>query len=154
MSYNVLIQEKIGVPGIIPPQTINTAAGTVSSGVVNAGNFEQLAAKVNIGTVAAADVVITVTQGQGSAMANAKVLATYTVTAATPPSNKFVELTVRGELFDVNNGFGHARLDIVHNDASGGPISATLEGSDGPYEPASDFNDSNVIVVAYPPPTS
>lgn len=154
MSYNVLITEKIGVGGIIAPQTINTAAGTVSSSPINAGNYEQICAKVNIGTVGAADVVITITQGQGSGMTGAKVLAVYTVTAATPPSGKFVQMSVRGELFDVNNMFNYARLDIAHNEATGGPISGTLEGSDGPYDPASDANDSNVITVVYPPPTS
>lgn len=153
-SYNALQQEKTAGAAVISPQTVNTGAGTVSSSPVNAGNFEQLCARVNIGTVGAADVVITIRQGQGSAMGNAKTLAVYTVAAATPPSGKLVVMTVRGELFDANNGFNYAVLDIAHDEATGGPIGAELQGSDGPYQPSSDFNASSVITVAYPPPTS
>jgi hypothetical protein len=146
---NILIQEKNALTAVIAPQTINTAAGTVTSGVVDALQFEQLAARVNIGTVAAADVVITLRQATLANMSDAKTLKTYTVTAAAVPSGKQVIMGVRGQDFDRNGGFRYGDLTIVHDDATGGPISAEIEGTDGPYQ-SSQSHLATTIVVAYP----
>ena len=140
MSANILGGEKTAVLAFFNA-TVNTGSPG-ATGVADIRLHENVLIESQIGAVGAAqDVVYSVVQGQGAAMANEKALGSVTIAA--DASNTQHLISFRQEKMDVNNDYNHVRLDITHGDAAGGPIAATILGMDSVYQPSDQLSSAS-----------
>ena len=114
--------DRVAPIGDIPPQSIGSGA-TISSGWSPSYLFGQIQAIIQTGAIAAGgSVTAQLYQATSAAGAGAKVLtgkATSTaLTNAANPTDTVVEINVKGEEFDVTNGFAYVQLQITSTGAA------------------------------------
>ncbi len=143
--------QRVGVAGVIPPQSV--AAGvTVNSGWIPAANFANFMAHVSIGAITAGGSVnIAVMQAKDNAGTGAKALdavvglAALGETGANTSDTDYL-INVRGDEFDANNGYAFLEVQVTAV-ADAALISGTVYGFDCKDGDASAHNASTTTTV-------
>lgn len=136
--------QRVSVVGSIDPQSANAVQ---TSGWIDATTFHNFMAVVKVGALGAgATVDAKIQQATSAAGAGAKDVAGRAITQlskATPDDNKQVEINLKQEDLDFNNGFKFFRLSITPAVAAS-LIDGTVYGFDPRYDFATD-NDAATV---------
>lgn len=145
MTPNNRPSERAAVVGVIDPDA--NAAGTVTTGWVDASKFNKFLAIVMAGDLgSSATIDAKIEQASDSSGTGAKDLAGKSITQLTKAGtddNKQALINFNTSDLDINNGFTHVRLSFTTGTATsdGG---AVLLGFDPRYGPASDHDAASV----------
>ncbi len=146
--------QRVQVAGVIPPQSAET---TLTTGWVNAANWENFLAAINVGAISAGGTVnaqlnqATTNTGTGSKVVTNVAgddLAIAPMTQAAPNSDELALINCNAADLDTNNGFTWIELEITITGAAA-LVSAELLGFD-PKVPTADStgNGSDASAVA------
>lgn len=145
MTPNNRPSEVAAVVGVIDPDA--NAAGTVSTGWVDASKFTKFLAIVMAGDLGAlATIDAKIEQAKSAAGTDAKDLVGKAITQLTKAGNddnKQALINIKSDELDINGGFTHLRLTLVTAAATsdGGGL---LLGFNPRYGPASDHDLASV----------
>lgn len=145
MLTNAKVSEQLAVLGTIDP--VSQAAGTVTTGWISAANFERFMALIQTGTLgASATVDAKLQQASDSSGTGAKDVSGKAITQIVKASgdNKQVEINLRGDELDMNNGFSYFRLSLTVGTAAS-LVSAAVFGGVARNLPASALNQAGVV---------
>lgn len=142
---NSLGSERAAVAAVIDPDAY--AAGTVTSGWVDMGDFEQIMAVVMAGDLgSSATVDAKLEQATDSSGTGAKDVTGKSITQLTQAGsddNKQAIINCRGSELDMDNDFNHVRLSLTVGTATSDAGGVVL-GMSSRFEPASDYDSSTV----------
>ena len=128
---------------------ISQGAGTVTSGWVNAANFERFLAVLQTGVLgASATVDAKLQQAQDSGGTGAKDVTGKAITQIVKATGdgKQVEINLRAEELDINNSFSYFRLSVTVGTAAS-LIGAAIYGAVPKNFPASALNNATVVQI-------
>ena len=139
--------QRVQVAGAISPQS---TSGTVTTGWVNAANWENFLAVINLGVISAGGTVnAALKQAQDNTGTNAKALnnvagnalAIVAMTQAGGNSSELALIDAKNPQLDTNNGFTWIELSITASGAAA-LVSAELYGFDPKIPTADSTGDS------------
>lgn len=141
--------DRAAVVGVIDPDA--TAAGTVTTGWIDASDFERFMAIVfagTLGTNATVDAKLQqATDGSGTGVKDITNKAITQLTQdGTDESDKQAVINLTAEELDVANGFTHFRLSVTIGTATSDAGGVVL-GMDARYGPASDNDAASVAEI-------
>ena len=142
---NLRPSDEIAVVGAIDPDA--TAAGTVTSGWIDASDFEGFYAVVQAGTLGtSATVDAKIEQATDSSGTGAKDVSGSDITQLTQAgtdSDKQAVISLRASALDVDNSFNYIRLSITVGTATS-DVGGLVVGTNPKTAPASD-NDASTV---------
>lgn len=144
---NVKMSEQLALLASIDPAS--QAAGTVATGWISAANFERFLATLQTGVLgASATVDAKLQQAKDSSGTGAKDITGKAITQIVKASgdNKQVEIDLRSDELDVNNGFSYFALSITVGTAAS-LIAAKVQGGMAKNDPASALNATTVAQI-------
>jgi hypothetical protein len=145
MASNVKPSERVALLGAINPQS--AAAGTLTTGWIDVSKWGSVQAVLLAGALgASATVDAKFEQASAAGGTGAKDVTGYAITQLTKAGtddNKQVIVNLPTEKLDINNGFRWVRLSVTVATAAC-LVSAIVQGFDGRFEPASDFDAATV----------
>lgn len=149
MNLNTLPSDCAAVVGVIDPDV--TAAGTVTTGWVEAADFESFLAVAMAGTLgSSATFDAKIEQASDGSGTGAKDLSGAAITqltqAGTDESDKQSLIQFRSSDLDVDNSFTHVRLSVTVATATS-DAAGVLLGFGPRYGPASDNDASSVAEI-------
>lgn len=148
MNLNNMPSDVAAVSGVIDPDA--TAAGTVTTGWVEAADFHTLLGIVfagDLGTSATVDAKIEqATDGSGTGAKDLSGSSITQLTDAGSDSDKQALIQFRPDDLDVDNAFTHVRLSITVAVATS-DVGGVLMGFGPRYGPASDSDASTVAEI-------
>ncbi|HET6969970.1 MAG TPA: hypothetical protein VFH92_02495 [Phenylobacterium sp.] len=141
---NLSPSQRAGIVGVIDPQSASTAKST---GWIDATTFHSYLATLQVGALGASATVDAklqqATDNTGTGVKDVTGKSITQLTKAGTDDNKQVEINLRQEELDFNNGFKFFRLTITPATAAS-LISAIVQGFDTRYGLASD-NDATTV---------
>lgn len=147
MQPSLKFSDRNAILSTIDPAS--TAASTVLTAWVSMAEWHSIAAILQTGALGtAATVDAKLRQATDASGTSAKDITGKAITQLVKAShdNKQVMLQCTGENLDVANGFTHVALSVTVGTAAS-LISAVLLGNNGRYEPASDYDDADVVEI-------
>lgn len=149
MTFNPNVRPSDRVQVLAACSPVSQAAGSYTSGWLDASQFEQFLAVILSGTLgASATIDANIQQAKDSAGTGAKAIGSGKAIAqwTTSPSKANVEalINLRAEELDMNNGFSFIQLTVTVGVAAS-EISAVLLGFDPRYETAQPSSGAAVV---------
>lgn len=127
----------------------STAASTVTSGWVYAGNFHKFLAVIDTGVLgASATVDAKLQQASDSSGTGAKDISGKAITQLVKASNDNNQALINLDASDLDNAnsFTYFRLSVTVGTATS-VVGGAVYGVNSRFEPASDFNNASVVQV-------
>lgn len=147
MNNNILPSNRAVLAGVIDPDV--TAAGSVSTGWVHMGTYENIMAIAFAGTLGtSATVDAKIEQATDSSGTGAKDITDKSITQLTQAgtdSDKQAIINCRADELDVANGFDYVRLTITVAVATS-DIGGCILGFDARYQPAAAASTVDEVV--------